>query len=248
LSTNPIFVAPPESFACAVVDESRESGSEPFWRGPPPYAPPKGSLPVIYQDDHLLIIDKPAGLLTVAGMTEELADCVASRAMQHFPGAMIVHRLDMSTSGVLALALDAKSHRNLSMQFMKRYTEKTYVAEVWGSPPSDSGSVDLPLGPDTERRPRQRVDHAEGRPSLTHWQLLDRRDHVSRLELRPITGRRHQLRVHMNELGCPIIGDEMYGTAESFAAAPRLMLHAATLTLRHPANGVPVTFKAPPPF
>ncbi len=182
------------------------------------------------------------------GKTPDLSDCVASRAAALAPGALIAHRLDMATSGVLALALNPLAHRNLSMQFMKRYTEKTYLAEVMGGPEADSGSIDLPLATDPETRPRQRVDHAQGRPALTHWRVLARRGATARMELRPVTGRSHQLRVHMEVLGCPILGDHLYGSSESRAAAPRLMLHALRLTLRHPANGVPVTFEAPCPF
>ena len=179
------------------------------------YAPPPG-LPVIHVDEHLLAIDKPSGLLTVPGRDPGLADCVAARAEAAFPGARIVHRLDMDTSGVLVLARNAEAQRHLGLQFERRHVSKLYEAVAAGIPEAEAGTVDLPLATDWPQR--------------------------------PLTGRSHQLRAHLLALGHPILGDALYADEATYAAAPRLMLHACRLELRHPVGGAPLTLAAPCPF
>jgi tRNA pseudouridine32 synthase/23S rRNA pseudouridine746 synthase len=202
---------------------------------------------VIAADRRLIAVAKPAGLLSVPGMGAHLQDSVATRARCLFPGARIVHRLDLDTSGVMAMALDAAAHRSLSMAFADRRVAKTYIACVAGEPAADAGEIDLPLAGDPARKPRHRVDPG-GRPSLTRWLVLAREGGTARLELHPVTGRSHQLRVHLEAAGHPILGDPLYGDAASRAAAPRLLLHATSLTVPHPGGRGPVTFTDPCPF
>ncbi|WP_339947772.1 RluA family pseudouridine synthase [uncultured Albimonas sp.] len=215
------------------------------------YEPPPG-LPVIHVDDQLLAVDKPSGLLTVPGREAELADCVAARAEAAYPGARIVHRLDMDTSGVLVLARTPHAQRHLGLQFERRHAAKLYEAIVAGQPQADAGTVDLPLATDWPQRPRQRPDPA-GRRAVTDWEVIERLaepapDGAARLALRPLTGRSHQLRAHLLWLGHPILGDALYADDGVFAAAPRLMLHARKLDLRHPVGGAPLQLEAPCPF
>jgi tRNA pseudouridine32 synthase/23S rRNA pseudouridine746 synthase len=194
------------------------------------------------------VLDKPSGLLSVPGKAEDMGDSAARRAQAAFPGALVVHRLDLDTSGVLLMALNRRAQGHLGQQFERRMTEKTYVALVRGTPPDEFGEIDLPLRTDWPNRPKQKVDHAEGRPALTRWRILAFEGGATRMALHPVTGRSHQLRVHMEALGCPILGDPLYGDEASRDAAPRLMLHALTLRLRHPGTGAPAAFTAPTPF
>lgn len=205
---------------------------------------------LIHADSHLLVVDKACGLLTVPGIGPEKADCLIARMQQEWPGARVVHRLDRDTSGVLVVARDADTHRALSMQFERRQTDKTYIALVAGHPPKESGEVDLPLRKDLVNTPLQVVDFVHGRPSTTRWRVLERLDHPARtrLELTPITGRSHQLRVHMQVIGHPILGDDLYAPPEVRALAPRLCLHAASLAFTHPGTGQRVIYSSPPPF
>ena len=205
---------------------------------------------VLHSDQWMLVLDKDSGLLSVPGIGPEKADCLAARVQGRYPGARIVHRLDRDTSGVIVMAMDAESHRHLSVQFQERGVEKVYEAMVAGGPAEDAGCVDLPIGKDFQSPPRQRVDHVHGRPSRTRWRVLQRlEDPVrTRMELIPLTGRSHQLRVHLLQLGLPILGDDLYATPEVRGWAPRLLLHARRLTLRHPARGETMTFEAPVPF
>ena len=214
----------------------------------PPYHPPQAPLEIIYHDDAILLIDKPAGLLSVPGRNPEHKDSVAIRAAQDFEGARIVHRLDMDTSGVMLLALTADAHRDLSRQFEARKTDKTYIAEVAGAPIEDEGAIDAPLICDWPNRPRQKVDWDNGKPALTHWRVIERGKTHSRIALKPKTGRSHQLRVHMAHLGHPILGDPFYAPAPLKEAAPRLMLHAQDLAFTHPYNGERMSFHTAPPF
>jgi len=210
------------------------------------YRPPTDPwLSHLHVDDDLIVLDKPSGLLTVSGKAEGLEDCLAARAEGEWPGARIVHRLDMDTSGVIVLARNAAAHRHLGMQFEKRQTRKSYVARVAGRMAEDEGLVDLPLRCDWENRPLQMVCHEEGRAAQTNWIVTAREEDATRVELMPVTGRSHQLRVHMLTLGHPILGDPFYGDRES---APRLQLHAETLYLRHPTGGAWHGFHAPCPF
>ena len=213
------------------------------------YNPPMTPyLSIVYQDDDLLIVNKLSGLLTVPGKDPKHADCLIARINRVFPTAKIVHRLDMATSGIICLAMHKEAHRNLSIQFQDRKTAKRYIARVFGKLEQETGSVDLPLICDWPNRPKQMVDHDNGKPSLTHFKVLEHEQNATRVELTPITGRSHQLRVHMLSLGHPILGDKLYAHPEAFAMAPRLQLHAEMLTLAHPASGETLVFEAAPEF
>lgn len=215
-----------------------------------PYDPPAGPVPVIHVDEHLLVVDKPSGLLSVPGRGEGKEDCLVSRVQAEYPEALGVHRLDMGTSGLLVLARGAESHRRLSRLFRERQVGKRYVAVVAGLMRDDAGSIDLPLITDWPNRPKQMVDHALGKRSLTHYRVeaRDAAAQTSRVDLQPVTGRSHQLRVHLLSLGHPILGDDLYGDAENHRRAPRLLLHAYALSLPHPFTGLPLVFSAPAPF
>lgn len=213
------------------------------------YNPPASPfLAVLFRDDDLLVLDKPAGLLTVPGKDPALADCLEARAQSHFPGARVVHRLDKDTSGVIVMALNAEIHAALGLQFEKRQTEKSYIARVWGRLAEDRGTVDAPLRADWPNRPRQHVDRQAGRHAVTHWEVLEREENATRLRLTPVTGRSHQLRVHMLHIGHPILGDNLYAHDEALACVDRLQLHASRLALSHPADGVRHVFEAGCPF
>jgi tRNA pseudouridine32 synthase/23S rRNA pseudouridine746 synthase len=205
-------------------------------------------LSIVYQDDDLLIVNKPSGLLTVPGKDPKHADCLIARVNRVFPNAKIVHRLDMATSGIICLAMHKEAHRNLSIQFQDRKTAKRYVARVFGKLEQQTGSIDLPLICDWPNRPKQMVDHDKGKPSLTHFKVLEHEAQATRVELTPITGRSHQLRVHMLSLGHPILGDRLYAHSEALALAPRLQLHAEMLSLTHPASDEKMVFEAAPEF
>lgn len=208
-----------------------------------PYRPPvEPYLDVVYSDAHLLVLDKPSGLLTVPGRDPAHRDCLASRAQTEYPDALIVHRLDMDTSGLVVMARGPEVHRQLSALFQTRQVEKSYLARVWGEPAGDSGEVNLPLICDWPNRPKQKVDFEHGKPSLTRWQKLDSDGAASLLQLTPVTGRSHQLRVHMQALGHPILGDPFYAHGEALAAAPRLLLHAQELGFEHPVLDRPLHF------
>ncbi len=214
-----------------------------------PYLPPADAPQVLYVDDELLVVDKPAGLLSVPGRGDDKQDCLVSRLRQDFPEALAVHRLDMSTSGLLVLARHAEMHRALSRLFETRQVDKQYRAIVDGLPVADEGEIDLPLICDWPNRPRQMVDFKVGKPSLTRYRVLERDAgrHCSLLELTPITGRSHQLRVHLAQLGHPILGDDLYGGA-TFGRSPRLCLHAAQLAFIHPTQVQRIEINSPAPF
>ena len=211
------------------------------------YCPPDSPLDILHADHELLAVNKPAGLLSVPGKGEHLADCLIARLKGAFPTVLLVHRLDRDTSGVMIFALTRSAQRHLGLQFEKRQTKKTYVARVWGEMTERSGTVDLPLMVDWPNRPRQMVDHENGRPAVTDWKVQRVENGTTRVRLMPKTGRSHQLRVHMLSLGHPILGDPFYatGAARDF---PRLMLHAQELRLRHPDGGRGMAFRAPCPF
>ena len=212
------------------------------------YNPPQTPLKILYQDDDLLVLSKPADLLSVPGRAEDLQDSLETRARAEFPDALLVHRLDMDTSGVFLMARNKAAQKALGLQFEKRETEKEYIALVHGAPEEDSGLVDLPLRCDWDNRPRQMVCYEHGKPSQTQWEVIAREDGYSRLSLKPITGRSHQLRVHMEAIEHAILGDPFYGEAESRMARDRLMLHAQRLKITHPSNGEPIEFIDPAPF
>ena len=213
------------------------------------YNPPMSPyLTILFQDDDLLIVNKPSELLTVPGKDPKHGDSLINRVNRVFPTARIVHRLDMATSGILCLAMNKAAHRHLSIQFQERETAKRYIARIYGHLEAETGSVDLPLICDWPNRPKQMVDHDRGKPSLTHFKILEREENATRVELTPITGRSHQLRVHMLSLGHPILGDRLYAHKEALAAAPRLQLHAQMLKLKHPKTEQVLTFEVEPEF
>jgi len=215
---------------------------------------------LLYFDSWLLVLDKPAGLLSVPGRGPENADNLASRVQTAYPEALNVHRLDQATSGLIVMARDPATHRELSRQFAAREVQKSYLAIVAGQLAADSGQIDLPLAADWPNRPRQRIDHAAGKPAVTQWRVISRNPAneafpggTTRLELMPLTGRSHQLRVHLSALGHPIVGDALYAPAEIApaeiaAAASRLLLHAAELRLIHPATKREMAWRAECPF
>jgi tRNA pseudouridine32 synthase / 23S rRNA pseudouridine746 synthase len=194
-------------------------------------------LRIVHIDDALIVLDKPAGMLSVPGRGPDKADCVAERVRQRVAAdALVVHRLDMATSGVMVMARGAAAQRSLSRAFEQREVDKRYLAVVHGLVEADSGTINAPLAADWPRRPRQRVDHAQGRPSITRFQVLVRNPatHCSRLELQPVTGRSHQLRVHLASIGHPIVGDGLYAPPSSEPTSARLLLHAWWIELPHP--------------
>ena len=212
-------------------------------------------LGCLHADDALLVLDKPAGLLSVPGRGADKQDCASTRAQALWPDALIVHRLDMATSGLLLMARGAAMQRTLSMAFESREVHKRYVALVAGHlppPAADWGEIDLPLNSDWPNRPRQKVD-ADGKACLTRWRVLAHEADaqgrpLTRLELEPVTGRTHQLRVHLQAIGHPILGDALYADADTHAPCPRLQLHACELALTHPLTGAPMLWHSPTPF
>ena len=211
------------------------------------YDPPQDPLKVLHEDHEIVVVDKPAGLLSVPGKGAHLADCLLARVQEAFPTALLVHRLDRDTSGVMVFAQTPHAQRHLGLQFEKRQTKKTYVARGWGCLEPKSGTVDLPLIVDWPNRPRQMVCHETGKAAVTDWRVLRHGQEETRVRLMPKTGRSHQLRVHMLALGHPILGDPLYATGAA-AAFPRLMLHSEELRLRHPDGGAGMRFRAKAPF
>lgn len=205
---------------------------------------------MVFQDNCLLVFNKPSGLLSVPGRGADRADCMVSRVRRCFADAQIVHRLDMATSGLLVLGRGEAMQRHLSILFQDRQVSKRYVALLHGLLVPDEGVVDLPLITDWPNRPMQMVCHERGKPSLTRYRVLhrDAARAQTRVELEPVTGRSHQLRVHMLALGHPIVGDPLYGEQDMQAAWPRLMLHASRLSLPHPVSGEPLAFDSAAPF
>jgi tRNA pseudouridine32 synthase/23S rRNA pseudouridine746 synthase len=216
-----------------------------------PYLPPLQEPTLLHVDEQLVVVDKPSGLLTVPGRGADKADCLLTRVREQFPDAMIVHRLDMATSGIVVLARGPRSQRALSILFQERRVHKRYQALVDGLwPIGTTGEIDLPLMADWPNRPRQKIDRLAGRPSLTRYRVVgaDAARDVSRVELSPVTGRAHQLRVHLEAVGHPVLGDDLYGTANSRAKASRLMLHACAVEFPHPETGEAISVTSSPPF
>lgn len=212
------------------------------------YTPPDTPLDVIHEDHELLVVDKPSGLLSVPGKGAHLADCLLSRVQEAFPQALLVHRLDRDTSGIMIFALSPHAQRHLGLQFEKRQTKKTYVARISGHLDPRKGTVDLPLIVDWPNRPKQMVCHETGKPAVTDWRVVKYSDDETRVKLMPKTGRSHQLRVHMLALGHPILGDPFYATGAARDDHNRLMLHSEELRLRHPDGGKGLSFRAKAPF
>ena len=207
-------------------------------------------LTLLHVDAAWLVVDKPAGLLSVPGRGADKADCVQTRLQADYPDALTVHRLDMATSGLLVYGRGATAQRRLSLAFEARQVDKQYLAVVAGLLAEDSGEISLPLAADWPRRPLQRVCLNSGKSALTRWQVLERDPlrRTTRLLLSPATGRTHQLRVHLLAIGHPILGDALYAPAAQTPSAERLMLHAWRLQLPHPLSGQLCRFEAPPPF
>lgn len=215
----------------------------------PVYNPPRTPyVSIVHRDDDILVLDKPSGLLSVPGILPALSDSLITRVREQFPQAHMINRIDMDTSGLVLMALNKQANAAISRQFENRTTQKLYSAVVWGHVKEDEGFIDLPLGSDIDNKPCHRVDHKNGRPSQTQWRVVERLStQATRLHLVPLTGRTHQLRVHMKAIGHPILGDKFYTEGEALAAAPRLMLHAEQLGFVHP-NGQAMSFTAPCPF
>ena len=218
--------------------------------------PGPAALEIVHTDAWLLVVAKPAGLLCVPGRGVDKQDCLAVRVQAQVPDALVVHRLDMATSGLWLMARGAEMQRHLSQAFAGRLVHKRYVAVVAGRPepsaPDSDGwsAIALPIAADWPNRPRRIIDTEHGKPSQTRWRLLshDAASGTTRLELEPVTGRSHQLRVHLQALGHPILGDALYAPPEVETRAPRLLLHASKLRLSHPATGLPIEFSSPAPF
>ena len=202
-------------------------------------------LSVIYQDDDIVVLDKPSGLLSVPGKAPEHRDSLMVRAQRVFPTSVIIHRLDMATSGIMVMPLNRPAMSNLARQFQERHTQKVYTAWVSGLTKSDGGVIHQPLRCDWPNRPKQIIDHVQGKSAQTIWRVLKRKGSATLVELHPITGRSHQLRVHMQYLGHPILGDRLYASEKDQNAAPRLQLHATRLQFVHPSTSEKMVFDSP---
>jgi len=210
------------------------------------YDPPHEPIRVLHEDHQILVVEKPAGLLSVPGKGEHLTDCLIGRLARSHPQVLLVHRLDRDTSGVMIFALTAHAQKFLGQEFEARRAKKVYVARLFGRMTDREGTVDAPIKVDWENRPRQHI-HPEGRPAQTDWRVVKLLENETRVRLYPRTGRSHQLRVHMASLGHAILGDPFYaeGAARDF---PRLMLHSESLRVRHPETQIGTTFSAKAPF
>jgi tRNA pseudouridine32 synthase/23S rRNA pseudouridine746 synthase len=208
------------------------------------YEAPAAALALLHEDAHLLVLDKPSGLLTVPAKPPGPADCLEARLRAAFPEALLVHRLDRDTSGVIVFARSRLAQRHLGWQFERRQVTKAYVARVAGAVGGEAGRIELPLACDWPNRPRQMVTD-RGKPARTDWAVVGREPGATRLRLTPLTGRSHQLRVHLAAIGHPILGDPLYGDPGS---AERLQLHAESLGFRHPEGGAAVRFRVEAPF
>jgi tRNA pseudouridine32 synthase / 23S rRNA pseudouridine746 synthase len=223
-------------------------------------------LALAHVDAHCIVAVKPAGLLSVPGLGEQGHACLSAQVQATFADALVVHRLDMSTSGLMLFARGAEAQRTLSRAFAAREVAKRYVAVVHGRVIAMQGEIDLPLIADWPNRPKQKVDANFGKPSLTRYRVLDvdaehdaehdakhdagrdARHDATRLELEPVTGRAHQLRVHLLAIGHPILGDALYAPPEVVARADRLLLHACALRFAHPSTGEPIALESTAPF
>jgi tRNA pseudouridine32 synthase/23S rRNA pseudouridine746 synthase len=209
----------------------------------------------VYADEQLLVLDKPAGLLCVPGRGADKQDCLSVRVQAVYPDALVVHRLDMATSGLWLMARGAQAQRILGERFAQRQVSKRYLAVVAGRPdtcvpPGEWAMIDLPIAADWPNRPLRIIDPELGKPSQTRWRVVgyDAHADTTRVELEPLTGRSHQLRVHLQALGHPILGDTLYAPPQVQARAPRLLLHATELRFAHPVTGAAMAFASPPPF
>jgi len=225
---------------------SRPIYKQPVYDRPFTYAPPQIPIVIISETADYLIVDKPSGLLSVPGKT--YPDCMEARVKSYYPEALTIHRLDMATSGLMVFAKHKAAQRHLGLQFEKRQTRKTYIADVAGELNTASGRVNLPIWTDWINRPKQMIDFEKGRKAVTDW-VVENRDKIrTRLYLYPVTGRSHQLRLHAVCLGHAILGDRLYASDNIFQASSRLHLHAAELSFREPSGGAWVSFTSPCPF
>lgn len=219
-----------------------------------PYQTSNENIDIIYEDEYLVVVNKPTLLLSVPGRGEDKQDCLIRRLEEKYPGILTVHRLDWETSGLTVLALDKDCHRFLSQQFQERLVHKSYTAVIYGQPEQSQGEINLPLRCDWENRPLQIVDHQQGKAAQTFWQIIQPpmgpcpKNNTSRMLLTPITGRSHQLRVHMLALGHPIIGDPLYAHSEALNKSERLLLHATQLEFTHPQHKTRLKLQSSPPF
>ena len=212
------------------------------------YQPPMTELDIIHQDQHILIVNKPDGLLSVPGKGLQHKDCLQKRLQDRFANILTIHRLDMATSGIMVFALTPYAQRHIGLQFEHRRIKKHYIALVSGCPKDETGEIDLPLICDWPNRPKQKVDYENGKQAITNWEVIEYFQEYSRIKLMPKTGRSHQLRVHMQAIGHPILGDAFYAEDNAYNAANRLMLHAESLDFHHPDGGDRVCFNCPAPF
>jgi tRNA pseudouridine32 synthase/23S rRNA pseudouridine746 synthase len=212
--------------------------------------PPHTGLDILHQDDALLVLNKPSGLLSVPGRGPDRQDCLTLRVQAEYPQAMNVHRLDMETSGIMVMARSRSVHRQLSRLFQAREVHKHYIAVVDGRVEQSAGEIDLPLIADWPNRPRQKVDYDNGKPSRTRFNVMhhDARENTTRVDLAPETGRTHQLRVHLQTLGHAILGDKLYACKAVQEKADRLLLHASSLSFMHPVTGECLCFVSEVPF
>ena len=208
------------------------------------------TIDILASDDTFFVVNKPSGLLSVPGRGPDKTDCVSARLQARFSDALVVHRLDMETSGLMLFARGIDAQRTLSRAFEARTVHKRYIAVVAGVMTDDEGSVELPLICDWPNRPRQIVDHTIGKPSLTNYRVIARNAamQTTRVELMPVTGRSHQLRVHMAALGHSLLGDSLYASPEVRASSARLLLHASALKFAHPLSGEMLNFESNAPF
>lgn len=213
------------------------------------YPPINPWLSILYQDDHIVVVNKQPGILSVSGNKPQFIDSIIYRLQQKYSYVESVHRLDMATSGIMIAALSKLADREIKKQFRERIPKKQYIAVVFGHLKNDSGTIELPLICDWPNRPRQMVDMEKGKHALTEYQVISRNpDNTTRVKLLPFTGRSHQLRVHMQAIGHPILGDKFYATPEAFSMSKRLLLHAQLLTFNHPKTGESITFSCNPDF
>ena len=212
------------------------------------YNPPELSVDILYHDPNIIVVNKPSGLLSVPGKGELLKDCLISRLQKVFPDALLVHRLDLETSGVMLFALTPYAQRHLGLQFEKRQVKKTYIANVWGNVENKTGEIEAPIIVDWPNRPRQKICWETGKSAFTKWRVLRKNKQSTRLRLMPTTGRSHQLRVHMLSIGHVILGDKLYAKGEALEASERLQLHSESIKIRHPEGGKGIVFKSRNPF
>lgn len=206
------------------------------------------ALDILYRDQDLLVLNKPAWLLSVPGRKPENQDSLALRAQYYFPSATVVHRLDCATSGIMVMALNKACERHLSIQFQKRQVQKNYVAKSWGLCQEKKGKIEIPIMVDWPNRPKQKVDYDEGKPSTTLYEVIEQSQECTRFSLTPITGRSHQLRIHLRELGHPILGDRLYAPEPVIALSERLLLHAQSIEFAHPTESQTMHFFSECPF